>query len=90
MAVRTKPVRILGADHGALRLLADLEGRSPAQVFHSALFEYFEHHRDEIAAIFAEAQSAIAAGDLEALSQQLERSAEQHVDDLVAQLDELR
>jgi len=90
MAVRTKPVRILDADHGALRLLADLEGRSPALVIHSALAEYLERHREDIGTMFAEAQAAIAAGDLNELARQLEHSAERHVDELVAQLDELR
>lgn len=90
MPVRTKPVRILGADHGALRLLADLEGRSPAQVFHSALIEYLDRHRDEIGAIFSEAQQAFAAGNLEGLNRLLARSDEQQVDELVAELDALR
>lgn len=89
-SVRTKPVRILEADHGVLRLLANLEGRAPAQVLHSALIEYFEQHRDEIATIFADAQAAIAAGDLRALTQQFARSADTLADEHAARLAELR
>ncbi len=46
MAVRTKPVRIFEGDHAPLRLLAELERRSPQEVFHAALAEYLESHRD--------------------------------------------
>lgn len=90
MPVKTKPVRILEADAGALRLLADLEGRPPAQVFHSALIAYLERHRDEIASIFAEAQAAFAAGDLEGLTRQFTRSADRQAEELAAQRTALR
>lgn len=90
MAVRTKPVRILDADHGALRLLSDLEGRSPALVFHSALAEYLERHGEELASIFARAQAALTAGDLDELATQLERSAEDRADALAARFGGLR
>ena len=46
MTVRTKPVRIFESDHAPLRLLAELERRSPQEVFHAALAEYLVSHRD--------------------------------------------
>jgi hypothetical protein len=90
MAVRTKPVRIFESDHGPLRLLAELEQRSPQEVFHAALAEYLESHRDELAAVFTETQRAIAAGDLEALTAQLTASADAQADALMATLPESR
>lgn len=86
MAVRTKPVRIFETDHAPLRLLAELEQRSPQEVFHAALAEYLESHREQLAAVFTEAQRAIAAGDLEALTAQLTASAEAQADALMATL----
>lgn len=88
MAVRTKPVRIFEADAGALRLIAGIEGRQPAQVVHAALAEYMEHHRDQLADVFTKAQAAFTAGDVDALARAMSVSAEQHVDELVAALDE--
>jgi hypothetical protein len=90
MAVRTKPVRIFEADAGALRLIAGIEGRQPAQVVHAALAEYMEHHREQLAETFTNAQAAFAAGDVEALARAMSVSAEQHVDELVANLDDER
>lgn len=86
MAVRTRPVRIFEGDHAPLRLLAELERRSPQEVFHAALAEYLESHRDRLAAVFTDAQRAIAAGDLDALTAQLESSAESQADALMATL----
>jgi hypothetical protein len=86
VAVRTKPVRIFEADHAPLRLLAELEQRSPQHVFHAALAEYLESHRDELVAVFTETQRAIASGDLEALTAQLAASAESQADALMATL----
>lgn len=86
MAGRTKPVRIFEGDHAPLRLLAELERRSPPEVFHAALAEYLEAHRDRLASVFTEAQRAIAAGDLDALTAQLESSAEAQADALMATL----
>jgi hypothetical protein len=86
MAVRTKPVRIFESDHGPLRLLAELERRSPQEVFHAALAEYLVSHRDELAATFADTQRAIAAGDLDALTAQLAASADAQADALMATL----
>jgi hypothetical protein len=86
MAVRTKPLRIFETDHAPLRLLAELERRSPQEVVHSALAEYLDGHRDQLAAVFTETQRAIAAGDLDALTAQLAASAEAQADALLETL----
>ncbi len=86
MPVRTKPVRIFETDHAPLRLLAELERRSPQEVFHAALAEYLDAHREELAAVFADTQRAIASGDLDALTSQLAASAEAQADALMATL----
>jgi hypothetical protein len=64
----TKPLRIYEQDHTPLRLIAEVEGRGPADVVHSALEEYLATHRDVLAESFAQAQRAIAGGDLAALA----------------------
>jgi hypothetical protein len=86
MTVRTKPIRILESDHAPLRLLAELERRSLQEVFHAALAEYLVAHRDELAAVFADTQRAIASGDLDALTAQLAASDEAQADALMATL----
>lgn len=86
MAVRTKPLRIFETDHAPLRLLAELEHRSPQEVFHAALAQYLETHRDELAVVFSDTQRAIASGDLDALTAQLASSAEAQADALMASL----
>ena len=86
MAVRTKPVRIFESDHAPLRLLAELEQRSPQEVFHAALAEYLRSHRDKLATAFGDTQRAIAAGDLDALTTQLAASAEAQADALMGTL----
>jgi hypothetical protein len=78
-------MRIFESDHAPLRLLAELERRSPQEVFHAALAEYLESHRDDLAAVFTETQRAIAAGDLDALTE-LAASAEAQADALMATL----
>jgi hypothetical protein len=88
MAVRTKPVRIFESDHAPLRLLAELEQRSPQEVFHAALAEYLVSHRDELATVFGDTQRAIASGDLDALTAQLAASSEAQADALMATLPE--
>jgi hypothetical protein len=90
MAVRTKPVRIFETDHAPLRLLAELERRSPQEVFHAALAEYLVSHRAELATVFADTQRAIASGDLDALTTQLAASADAQADALMATLPETR
>ncbi len=90
MPVRTKPIRIFESDHAPLRLLAELERRSPQEVFHAALAEYLDSHRGELADVFADTQRAIASGDLDVLTAQLAASAEAQADALMATLPEGR
>jgi hypothetical protein len=90
MALRTKPVRVLDADHSALRLVASIEGRQPAAVIHSALSEYLENHRDRLVGVFAQAQHAIAAGDLSALTDLLASGASDVANELISDVDSLR
>ncbi len=87
MAVKTKPVRIYEGDQGPLRLLAGLEKRSPAEVVHAALAEYFQTHRGEIAATFTHAQEMIAAGDLEGLAQALTAGTDVQVNAMLADIE---
>jgi hypothetical protein len=47
---------------------------------------YLESHRDRLAAVFTDAQRAIATGNLDALTAQLESSAEAQADALTATL----
>jgi hypothetical protein len=80
MATRTKPVRIFESDHGPLRLAALAENRSVAEVFHSALAEYFEQHRERLTALYDDTRDAIATGDLERVTAHLLAGADQRVD----------
>ena len=89
MSARPSPVT-KPSDHAPLRLLAELERRSPQEVFHAALAEYLESHRGELATTFSETQRAIASGDLDALTTQLAASAEAQADALMATLPESR
>ena len=67
-ALATKALRIYEDDHAPLRLIAEAEGRSPADVIHAALQEYLLAHRDALAAVFSQAQQAVASGDIDALA----------------------
>jgi flagellar biosynthesis/type III secretory pathway protein FliH len=87
MAVKTKPVRIFDGDRGPLRLLAELEKRSPAAVVHAALAEYFLTHRDELAATFTQAQEMIAAGNLEGLAQALAAGSDMQFKAMLADIE---
>ena len=64
----TKALRIYEDDHAPLRLIAEVEGRGPADVVHAALEEYLAAHRDALADSFARAQRAVAAGDIAGLA----------------------
>jgi hypothetical protein len=48
--------------------------------------EYLETHRDRLAAVFAQAQRAIANGDLDALTAQLNLGPEAFTDPVMARL----
>jgi hypothetical protein len=77
---------VLEADHSALRLVASIEGKQPAVVIHAALSEYIENHRDELVGVFARAQQAIAAGDLDGLTAMLNEATQQEAHDLHADI----
>jgi hypothetical protein len=81
---KTKPVRILTADHAPLQLLADVERRTSAEVVHSALAEYLATHREELASVYGETQALLRAGDIEALTAALRRDAGPFIDDVSA------
>jgi non-homologous end joining protein Ku len=87
MHVRTKPVRIFEADHSALRLIAGIEGRAPADVVHAALAEYLQAHRTELMNVFARAQKAFEVGDVDDLAAMLSASVDRRADELVARFD---
>jgi hypothetical protein len=76
----TKPLRIFATDHAPLRLVAEMERRSPAEIVHEALNEYLRNHRDRLVPAFDGAQAAIASGDLDRLSAHL---AQMMADDAV-------
>jgi hypothetical protein len=86
MTVRTKPVRIFEADHAPIKLMAELQQQSPADVIHLAVAHYIHSHRDRLAHVFAQTQKAIAAGDLEGLTKLLLPSARAQADELMADL----
>lgn len=88
MAVKTKPVRIYEGDQGPLRLLAGLEKRSPAEVVHAALAEYFQTHRGELAATFTHAQEMIAAGDLDGLTKALAAGSNEQLDAMLSDIEQ--
>ncbi len=90
MALRTKPVRVLDTDLAALKMVASVEGRQPAQVIHEALGEYLENHRSHLMEVFAKAQNATASGNLDALTELLAPSAANHADALTADIDSYR
>jgi hypothetical protein len=90
MAVQTRPLRVLEADHSALRLFAALTGRSPSGLFHEAFAEYLGNHRQEFLADFARAQQMIAGRDVEALSAELRTPDELTRTDFEAEIASLR
>ncbi|MHB8509854.1 MAG: hypothetical protein ACYDGR_14610 [Candidatus Dormibacteria bacterium] len=90
MAVKTKPIRLFTADEAPLSLLAQVEGRSKAEVLHAALVEYLHNHRRELSDVFGEAQRALAAGDLDGLTRVLSADAEHRADLLADEIAKLR
>lgn len=62
--VPTSPLRVFAADHQPIRLLAELEGISPAELVHRALEAYLEKHRDELAELARQTQRMVEQGDL--------------------------
>ncbi len=86
MAVRTKPFRIFESDIAPLRLIAELEQRSPQDVIHIALAKYVADNRSQISDVFDKTQTALADGDIDALSSLLSASARSRADELAKTL----
>jgi len=72
---RTKPMRILAADHEPIRLLADLQREAPADIVHSAVREYMVNHREHLATLHAETRRFIETGDIDGLAAALRDDA---------------
>jgi hypothetical protein len=68
----TSPLRIYAADHQPIRLLAELETISAAELVHRALENYLDQHRVRLAEIATRAQRMVEAGDLEGLAEILD------------------
>ena len=90
MAVKTRPVRIFEGDLPPIRLLAELQGGTPADVIHLAVAEYLHRHREQFAGVFTQSQKALASGDLDAVSQLLKAGVPKLADDLAADLERYR
>lgn len=90
MTVRTKPVRVFESDIPPLRLLADMQQRSPAEVVHLALAQYLNDHKSELAPRLAESQRAVSSGDLDALARLLAPGAEAIAAELLDDIDQFR
>lgn len=90
MSVRTKPVRVFESDLPPIRLLADMEQRSPAEVIHLAVALYLQTNRDRLASHFAESQRAVASGDLEGLARLLAPGAARLSTELLDDLEQHR
>lgn len=65
--VPTSPLRVFAADHQPIRLLAELEGVSPAELVHQALQAYLEKHRESLADLARQTQLMVERGDLAGL-----------------------
>jgi hypothetical protein len=90
MTTRTKPVRIFESDIPPVRLLAEMERRSPAEIIHLAIAEYLNAHKDQLAPRFTESQRAVSAGDLDALIRLLTPEADAIAAELLEDLDQYR
>jgi predicted transcriptional regulator len=86
MTTKSKPVRIFAEDDSALEELARLLRRTRAQVVHEALAEYLAYHREELTQLYNQTQSAIAAGDLEALARASASARQREIDAIMADL----
>lgn len=82
MAVRTKPFRMFESDIAPLKLIAELEQRSPQDVIHIALAKYIADNGGHFADVFGKTQAALADGDLDTLSSLLSASANSRAEEL--------
>src|SRR6476659_5819809 len=68
----TSPLRVFASDHQPIRLLAELQAITPAELVHRAVALYVEQNRDLLATVASRAQLMVAAGDLDGLAAVLE------------------
>jgi hypothetical protein len=68
----TSPLRIYAADHQPIRLIAELENVSAAELVHRALENYLNQHRTRLADIATRAQRMVEAGDFGGLAEILD------------------
>lgn len=66
--ILTSPVRVYAADHQPIRLLAELEGITPAELVHRALAAYLGAHGQRLAQMARQAQGLVEKRDLEGLA----------------------
>lgn len=67
-AVPTAPMRIYAADHQPIRLLAELEGVSSAELVRRAVHEYMRRHADSLAQTAELTRDQIRSGSFEGLA----------------------
>ncbi|MGO9205712.1 MAG: hypothetical protein ACLQBX_05905 [Candidatus Limnocylindrales bacterium] len=73
-ALPTSPLRVYARDHQPIRLLAEMEGVSAAELLHRALQEYLARHGESLAEMASQTRERITAGDLDGLAQLFETS----------------
>lgn len=61
--IPTGSLSIYAADHQLIRLLAELEGISSAELIHQALRDIFEKHRDELTELIGQTQATMKNED---------------------------
>jgi len=71
----TAPFRIYSADQQPIRLLAEIQGVSPAELVHLALTAYVRAEQESLAVVAQTAQEAFESGDYNLLRHALAASA---------------
>ncbi len=66
--IPTTPLRVYAADLQPIRLLAELDGISPAELVHRALAAYLGAHGERLAELTRQAQHLVEERDLEGLA----------------------
>lgn len=89
-AKATSPMRIYAADHQPIRLLAELEGVSAAELVHRAVSDYMRGHSEALTSLAEEARRNVANGDLDGLAEMFRRDLEARRRRRVARLAALR
>lgn len=72
--IPTSPLRIYAGDHQPIRLLAELEGVSAAELVHRAMEAYVGQHGRRLAEVSSRAQRMVEAGDLDGLARVLDNA----------------